>query len=226
MARRAEIVSHREPGRDAWSDAWGDPALQDLGRRLVSYGVTEEQAALIVEQTWLFYSYVVLPGLRERFPMGIASVAAEGPPSVFFFLTFRFPVDSSESSLEVERFRAVKDAFSRDFAAPLADSVSLHLKAFPTSDRWTAQRAMQNVEAFEFMMLVHAASQNLDYVGVFIDDLEAELRTVMDPESVPFWLETPNSLFSGQKPAEFLDDPLDPQLRGVITRAKFNLPAA
>ena len=44
---------HPEGIRDAWSEAWGDLALQDLGRRLDGYGAHAEQAAIVVEQTWL-----------------------------------------------------------------------------------------------------------------------------------------------------------------------------
>ena len=72
----------------------------------------------------------------------------------------------------------------------------------------------------------HAARQGLEYVGTFLDDLEAERGTIMDPESVPLWLETPNTLFGGRKPRELLHDPLDRRLRDLITRAKFNLSAA
>jgi hypothetical protein len=226
MARQAVIDSHSEPEHDAWSEAWGDPALQELGRRLVSYGMGEEQAALTVEQTWLFYSYVALPELRERFPMGIATKPPGGLPAVFFFLTFRSPANSPDQDLTQERFRVVQESFLRNFAAPLADVVSLHLEPFPISEKYFANMWLRHPIQFEFPMLTYAASHDLDYVGVFVDDLEAELRTVMDPKSVSLWLETPNSLFVGRKPAEFLDDPLDRQLRGVITRAKFNLPAA
>lgn len=226
MARRAEPHRHDEPEGDVWSETWGDRALQDLGRRLVSYGLADEQAALIVEQTWLFYSYLALPELHERFPLGIAAKPPGSLPSIFFYLTFRSPADSPEQDPGSERFRVVQESFSREFAAPLASVVNLHLEAFPTSQLWFAHRALQEPAEFEFPLRVYTASHGLDYVGVFVDDLEAELRTVMDPESVPAWLETPNVIFGGRKPAELLADPLDRQLRDVITRAKFNLSAA
>lgn len=226
MARQAQIEPRSEPEHDAWSEAWGDRALQELGRRLVSYGMEEEQAALTVEQTWLFYSYVALPELRERFPMGIATRPPDSLPSVFFYLTFWSPEESPDPDPTHERFRVVQEVFSRDFVAPLAGVVSLHLQAFPTSQGRFAHRALPRPAALELVLRKYTASHGLDYVGVFVDDLAAELRTMMDPESVPRWLETPNLFFNGRRPAEFLDDPLDRHLRGVITRAKFNLPAA
>lgn len=224
--RQAAFDSPSEPEHDAWSEAWGDRALQELGRRLVSYGMKEEQAALIVEQAWLFYSYVALPELRERFPMGIATKPPEGPPSVYFSLIFRSPADSPDEDPTHERFRVLQESFARDFAAPLADVVSLHLEAFPMRQGWIASRQMRVPADFEYELRQYTKNYNLDYVGVFVDDLEAELRTMMDPESVPLWLKTPNAIFGGRKPAELLADPLDRQLRDVITRAKFNLPAA
>lgn len=226
MARPAIIDHPSEPEHDAWSRAWGDLALQELGRRLVSYGMEEEQAALTVEQTWLFYSYVALPRLGERLPMGIATKPPESSPAVFFYLPVSSSADSPEHDSADERFREVREAFSRDFAAPLADVVSLHLEAFPTRKGNSAHRASQRPAALELVLRNYTASHGLDYVGVFVDDLAAELRTMMDPESVLRWLETPNVYFYGRKPAEFLEDPLDRELRGVITRAKFNLPAA
>lgn len=226
MAQRAAPHREGEPEGDAWSNTWGDQALQELGRRLESYGIAEEQAALIVEQTWLFYSYVALPELRERVPMGIASAPATSLPSVYFYLPFRWPENAPEQEPGDDRFWLVQQRFSTEFAAPLAECINLRLEQFPASERWSAQHSLQNVEALELRMQMYARANKLDYVGLFVDDLVAELGTVMDPESVPRWLDTPNSLFSWRRPAEFLDHPLDRRLRGVITRAKFNLPAA
>jgi hypothetical protein len=225
MARRADIDPQNEPEHDAWSETWGDRALQDLGRWLVSNGLDDEQAALTVEQTWLFYSYVALPTLHERFPMGIAAKPTTNRPAVYFYLTFESSHAMRGQEPGVADLQAVQAKFARDLAAPLAKHVNVNLGPFHTNQWWLAQRALQDPREFEFMMRVYAASQGLDYIGVFIDDLEAELRTLLDPEVVPLWLETPNVIFSGRRPAEYLDVPLDRQLRDVITRAKFNLPA-
>ncbi len=86
MARRAEPHARDDPKHDAWSETWGDHALQDLGRWLVANGLEDESAALIVEQTWLFYSYVVLPTLQKRLPMGIAARHAETRPGIYLYL--------------------------------------------------------------------------------------------------------------------------------------------
>jgi hypothetical protein len=228
MARRAEQLPDNQQGHDAWSETWGDRALQDLGRLLVEYGLGEEQAALIVEQTWLFYSYIALPELQKRFPMGIAAKRSENRPAVYLYLTFDTREGSPGPELGAESFPAVKESFSELFAAPLAGLVEMHLEPFITSQRWFAHHALHNPAELEFKLMAYLAASELDlrYVGIFADDLKAELMTVMDSEVVPLWLETPNMIFGGRKPADLLDDPLDRQLRDVITRAKFNLPAA
>jgi hypothetical protein len=226
LARRVEIDPHDEPEHDAWSEAWGDRALQALGRRLMSYGLDGEQAMLVVEQTWLFYSDLALPELHKRFPMGIASKQSENRPAVYLYLTFSTPEGSLGPDLGSETFHGVQERFANNVAAPLSDIVTMHLEPFPPSQTWLAYRALQELAGFEVMLRFYTAGRNLDYVGVFVDNLEAELKMVMDPESVPLWLGTPNLMFGGRKPAELFDDPRDRQLRGVITRAKFNLPAS
>jgi hypothetical protein len=224
MARRAEFQPQDNTEPDSWSAAWGDLALQNLGRRLVSHGLSDERAMLVVEQTWHFYSYIALPMLERRFPMGIATKQTANRPAVFLYLTFRAPEKQLAPDLGAERFPGVKEAFVDRFATPLSDFVDMHLAPFQRSRVWPGYRAPREPTEFELMLRLYTDSHGLDYVGVFVDNLEAELKTVMEPEAVPLWLETPNLMFGGRKPAELLDDPLDRQLRGVITRAKFNLP--
>jgi hypothetical protein len=203
----------------------GDRALQNLGRWLMANGLDGEQAALTVEQTWLFYSYVALPALQRRWPMGIAARTAENRPVVYLYIAPRARDIDLEHVVNSENFAKLQEAFARDFATPLADWVTMRLESF-----WTPVELMywafSLLDSLEKRFRAYATLQHLDYIGVFVDDLEAELRTIMEPDVVQLWLDTPNFLFDGRRPAEFLDDPLDRQLRGVITRAKFNLPAA
>lgn len=225
MARRVASLLDSEPHHDAWSETWGDRALQNLGRWLMANGLDGEQAALTVEQTWLFYSYVALPTLKVRSPMGIAARAAEDRPTVHLYLGLPPQEIGIEHVLSTENFTNLQEAFGRDFAAPLADWVTLRLEFIRTPVELTFWHHRFS-DRLDNRLSAYSALQQLVYIGLFLDDLEAELRTIMDPEFVPVWLSTPNLLFSGRAPAEFLDDPLDRQLRGVITRAKFNLPAA
>ncbi|MDQ3411185.1 MAG: hypothetical protein M3509_03615 [Chloroflexota bacterium] len=86
MARHYKQPPAPASDHDVWNNTWGDPALQALGRYLVAHDLTEEQAALTVEPVWLFYSYIALPMLRDRLPMGIAAQPAATGLVIYFFL--------------------------------------------------------------------------------------------------------------------------------------------
>lgn len=214
-----------EPIHAALQAAWGDPALQHLGRRLVDYGLDEEMASRIVDQTWLFYSYVALPTLQKRIPMGIAARQGAHQPAINFFLILSPREDWTQQGVLVERFQALEPLFDELFATPHRDVIELHLELVTPNRPWSVTMHDEAPTEPERWLTRYARLHHLDAIGVFFDNLEAELRTIMLPEDVPLWLDTPNSLFLGNRPADFLDDPLDRLMRGVITRAKFNLPS-
>ncbi len=224
MTLQYDQLQQPAPIQDAWSRAWGDPALQDLGRRLDAYGIPAEEAATVVEQIWLFYSYEALPFLGERVPMGIAARDGERP-AVWLYLPFRTDVSGSDRQLASPRFWPLNRTFVEKFEQPLADWVTLDLERMTVSadlefrDPWVLRRFQDDVREA-------AARKNMEFVGTFVDNLVAELMTVMNPEAVSTWLDTPNTLFGGQRPIELVDEPRDQQLRDVITRAKFNISAA
>jgi hypothetical protein len=225
LARSLQHHFDDEPERDAWSETWGDRALQNLGRWLEGEGLADEQAALVVEQTWLFYSYVILPTLREHVPMGIASRRAGDLPEIALFLfpgSRETPVEQVSGGQESE---TIRDTFTRHVQGPLADCVAIRLHFLDESPRFMIGEpsAPKRNEA-RFRSFVKR--QQLTVIGIFVDDLRAELQTIMDPQLVPVWLNMPNGVFSGRKPIDLLDEPTDRQLRDLITRAKFNLPAA
>ena len=216
--KRRRNQDQGERGRDAWSRAWGDRALQDLGRRLTAYGVPAEPAAQAVEQVWLFYSYVALPILPDHVPFGLATTV-DGRPEACCYLPHR-SIDRpyrEDPGAKAESER-LYETFEHQVAAPLAADVVLNLKLVSAVPTKVARLAPRLRDYCRFW--------GTDYVGVFVDDLEAELKTVMAPRDVPRWLRTPNTIFAGRKPIEFLRDPRDRRLRDLITRAKFNLPAA
>lgn len=208
---------------DAWSAAWGDSALQNLGRRLEGYGVAAEHAARVVEQAWLFYSYEALPLLGERVPMGIATQDRERP-LVWLYLPFR-AADVSIPFRAEPRFQTLNGIFASRVEAPLADWVAMDLEPVVVSFRadLTDSRTVSR-----FAERVHEAARrkNMSFAGIFVDSLVAELETVMEQDAAAEWMITPNTLFSGRKPIEIVDDPLDQRLRDVIARAKFNVSAA
>jgi hypothetical protein len=224
LQRPYDQVEQPEANRDAWSEAWGDPALQNLGRRLVAYGVGAEQAATVVEQTWLFYSYEALPLLGERFPMGIAARAGS-PPHVWLYL----PVHAADVPLAAAKtnplFLKLNRIFIRKVEEPLSDQVVMDLESVGMH---VGPGLMTRSTLHRFEVRAHeiATRRRSEFLGIFVDDLIAELKTVMNPDDAASWLETPNSVFGGRRPIEFVEDPGNQQLRDVITRAKFNLSAA
>lgn len=225
MKHRFHESAHFQSPNDAWSEAWGSPALRELGRRLVTFGRPVEQAAIVVEQTWLFYSYEVLPLLRVRSPMGIAARKTGNAPSVSLALPAPYPRDSVPTAHSEDLYQHLHEIFVRKFASPLADCavmtlVPVALNVSPDSgESFPLPRFTDRLKKL-------FAREGLDYVGVFVDDLVAELETVMEPEMVWPWLDTPSPIFGGRAPRELLNSPDEQQLRDIITRAKFNLPAA
>lgn len=213
------------PDQDGWSTTWGDPALQSLGRYLEAHGLSAEQAALTVEQIWLFYSYEALPMLRDRLPMGIAAKEVDAKVKLWFFL----PADFRDNGAPAEASAAkLQERFEKDFAKPMASLLTLKLKFLKL--KLLEQRTDQpNPDLhngsvwFERLVRSQVAPNQLTYIGTFTDDLEVELMTVMEPSLVPLWLATANSAFGGLPPIECLRDAHDRQLRDMITRAKFNL---
>ncbi|MBA2521628.1 MAG: hypothetical protein H0V24_18380 [Chloroflexia bacterium] len=222
MARHYKQPPAPASDHDVWNNTWGDPALQALGRYLVAHDLTEEQAALTVEPVWLFYSYIALPMLRDRLPMGIAAQPAATGLVIYFFLPndAREPLGDANGRLVYE---SVQAAFTERLAAPVATYLPVRLELI-VMDPPAAPTTTDDARHVEQAMRALAGFKQLDYLGTFKDDLEAELKTVMEPDLAPLWLRTPNSLFGWGKPIDALADPHDRLLRDIITRAKFDLP--
>ncbi len=215
-----------EPARkeDAWSRAWGAPALRDLGRYLVANGTSAENAALLMEQIWIFYSYEMLPVLGRHTPLAISAKAAETLPRIALTLLINV-VDEHEAAAADDEIARLRSNFRPRFVEPLAPFADLtaHVtkvlalpgQTFPPSP-WEMSLTRHEI----------LRSGNWDFVAVYIDDLVSELATIMDPDDVTPWLNTPNLMFGGLAPRALLGTADEHLLRDVVTRAKFNLPAA
>jgi hypothetical protein len=157
------------------------------------------------------------PFARE-YPWVLAIDVANGQPQVVLY----FPLLPNGKEA---RFGPLEQSDDADFSVARSRNPMLKIEwiaaPFPLlrHSRWLT-------ETFPARVREQAFHHQLVFVGIFEDDLVSELRTVMVPEDVPVWLHTPNALFGGIPPIELVDDPLDRRLRDVITRAKFNLPAA
>ena len=220
---RPEPAPYSEPD-DAWSRAWGTHALQDLGRYLMANGATAEDAALLVEQTWIFYSYEVLPALKRQTPMAIAVESAHERPRIQLTLLISVADDGDFIATDdvISRLQGV---FRHRFSDPLATIADLTAQAAKVMD-FQRQRFPPSSRNLDLIRLQTLNSGNWDFATVYIDDLVSELATIMDARDVTPWLGTPNLMFGGLAPSALLGTPDEHLLRDVVTRAKFNLPAA
>lgn len=218
---RPAPVPDVEPG-DAWNRAWGAPALQDLGRYLVATGSRVEQAALLVEQVWIFYSYALLPALKRHVPLVIAVDSLREPPRIQLTLLVTDELDDLPADNELARLR--RD-FRHRFSEPLSAiaDLTMDLTQVPGPQ---GQRVPPSPRYLDLIRRQVLNTGDRDFVVVYIDDLVSELATVMDADEVPPWVDTPNLMFGGLAPRSLLGTPDAHLLRDVVTRAKFNLPAA
>ncbi|MFT4039182.1 MAG: hypothetical protein QM692_13430 [Thermomicrobiales bacterium] len=220
MARNPVSAPHdNQQPEDAWSRAWGSVALQRLGRYLVASGSPEEHAAVIVEQIWLFYSYTVLPVTKHPDPLGIAAWHANETPRIRLVL-MQSP-ESRHSHAEADR---LSTTFRDTVAQPMASwvSIDLHTVQIPVQPVDSPHHSEQRLEVWLRRMIGHAAA----FAAVYLDDLRAEFGALMGQDEAAVWLATPNTLFGGLAPQFLIGTPDEHLLRDVVTRAKFNLPAA
>lgn len=220
---RPAPVPYAEPD-DAWSQAWGAPALQDLGRYLVASGSPAETATLIVEQIWLLYSYQVLPEIGRHVPMAIAASTRDGQRRIALLVLDEYPVIEWPGE-ESDRFSQLEAQAREMFAKPLTGIVDLTLQVMLLPGPVTRKRIWTG-PMLDSLRRGSFQQSDWEFLGVYLDDLRAELATIMDASEIAPWLETPNVIFAGQAPKDILGTSEEQLLRDVVTRAKFNLPAA
>lgn len=189
---------------------WGDRALQNLEGWLTTRSVSEQLATSLVEGVWVFYSYSFLPTFGRHLPLAIAAreqsknhhtvrVYAPSPETPGLDV----PVDLSGTNM-------LTDAFSRMVGGALGPSLAVELELVTPPD----------LGKFELFTSESAHAEQLDYLGVFKDDLVEELRTVMLPGDVAAWLAAPNTLFAGRTPSELLNTDEDSAIRNMILAAR------
>jgi hypothetical protein len=190
----------------------------------VASSATAENAALLVEQIWIFYSYEMLPVLRRHAPMVIAANASGILPRIA--LTLHISVaDEHEFAAADDEVAQWRSNFRPRFAEPLASFAELtaHVRMVLAAPGQTFPPSPWDLRLIRNEIL---RSGNWDFVAVYINDLIAELATVLAPDDATPWLDTPNLMFGGLAPRSLLATPDEHLLRDVVTRAKFNLPAA
>lgn len=156
--------------------------------------------------------------------MVIAANAAENLPRIALTLLVNV-VDEYESDAADDAIARLPSNFQTRFAGPLAPFADLTARATKVAARpgETFPPSLQDINLSRHGIL---RSRNRDFLALYIDDLVSELATIMDSYDLAPWLDTPNLMFGGIAPRLLLGAPDEHLLRDVVTRAKFNLPAA
>lgn len=108
---------------------------------------------------------------------------------------------------------ALGEDFHREVAAPLASDLSIHLEFVSPHALATFDPHVRDV----------CRVQRMELLGIFADNLIDELRTIIRPDEVDSWMETPNTRFGGRKPKEFLGTPDDRPLRDFILAVRHGM---
>jgi hypothetical protein len=203
--------------RDLWSERWADRALQQLGRWLTAEDVLEEQSVLVVDAIWSFYSYGILPILRQYLPIGITAIRQSNS---VIRIVVHIPTHVSENDshnsrpiyIEGDQINVLTSTFDRLVSRRFADDLNFELRFFgPEID-------------IEYDVRTYAENWPGVFMGIYVDNVYAELGKIMNPESIKGWLDTPNSRFGGMKPKSLLRDPeRDYLLRNLVSSVKHGI---
>lgn len=197
---------------DVWEQRWSDPALQELGRWLTSEGVSDARAAFTVDLLWAFYSYNILPAFHAHVPFGIAVRRDD----VDWITSICLPQSAScgrPRIPEADQLEALRESFRLEVSAPLSPDPKLILEFIDVG----------SLDAFAEAVRHFCEREDMTYVGVFVDNLRAQLKKIIRPSAFKLWLDTPNSLFDGEKPQNLLDEAepeKDRRLRDLILSVK------
>lgn len=215
--RKERIYQVETASPDFWSRRWADPSLQELGRKLVERHVTDEDASFAVENIWTFYSNNVLPIFRRRVPMGLgAQYGDDQSSSVWVYLP---TLESSDAALGAlsEKTQSLRKVFGREVATQSStEALSLHLDLLSPGAPDEFDQALRSV----------CGKRNQDVIGIFTDQLEAELRNVIPPEVFTSWVNKPNLSLGEKRPYDVLhSSDLDSQqpLRELILSVKYTM---
>lgn len=198
---------------DNWAEVWGDVGLQQLGRWLEQHDVPDDKAGAVVEHIWCLYSYSILPTLHRHVPLGITAKARRWRGNqVQCYLPIA--VDD-HAAVELTEAGKIAEVFQRDKVSLFVSDIRTQIDFLPVS----------NSDAFESELQQACQRNGQEYIGVFRDDVVAELNTIIPSSYLTSWLDTPNSHMYGRNPREFLECPgEDRVLRDFILRVKYGTP--
>ena len=170
--------------KDAAAERWGEPALRNLDRWMISKGTSEADMARVVEGVWIYYSYYLFPEVKQRIKVGITGQQVGGQIAIHL-LPF-FP--NIEASTAIPSEDGLQEA--------LQDRIGKGIAPWGKIDMDVIKGEQRTPKSFT---QEYAKTRGYHYIGVYRDSLRAELRTVI-PEAVDMnaWLKTYNSALGGR----------------------------
>lgn len=206
---RFALGSGQGPPSDFWERRWADRSLQNLGQWLTAHLHDEAAAEQAVSRVWSFYSYFVIPAYGG-YPLMALSAKDVG--------------DRRDVALHLPKLAATVrpqgrfgDELGRDLQRyerrPVAPDLQLFLDLTGADERDLEQYAIAWCEA-----------RQRHFLGVYRDDLAAELANVFHPRSFDEWLETPKEQLGNRKPIDLLhESDQDHLLRDLVLDVKYSL---
>lgn len=184
---------------DQWMGMYGyaAPALRYLARWAETK--TDAYTAMVVTGTVWSSHYVPVARAYDRYvPMGLS--AKEGTDGSELFIHLPKPTFD---------MRTVESLRRRIEGNPIGGTIQFHLEMTDAADDELLEATLQAVR-----------SDERQFLGLYEDDIEAELATIFKPEELSAWLEEPNEQFQGHKPSELLHDPQRSWVHGFVHEQK------
>ncbi len=184
-------------------ELWSDSALNHLSAWLSLQGVPNEQVADIADAFWGFYSYHLRPELGRSVPVEI--MAKNEDHKLRVLLSISMPHLPTESWAVI--MRSFDTELGRKFSAMgLEIEIESYRNGNVLDDATLRRQAMVS---------------NFDYLGVYIDDLMAELHALLPQDIFSGWIGEPNPALGGLRPSELLQPEVDDRLlRDLLLRVR------
>lgn len=199
------------PEFDSWSQAWADPTLRNLGRWISSQNVGSIAAEQTLARLYSYYSFEVIPAYGGYPSMAVSVKQADDETLVYLQL----PKAVSRGQRVGNLARELDRGLERYERSPLLGAIRLQLEVADVAES----------DLGEYASSV-ANGERRQFLGVYHDDLPAELSRLVPEEHLQVWLETSSEQLGNRSPIELLNDPnADHLLRDLVVQAKYGLAA-
>lgn len=178
---------------------WASPALQALDNWLVNKNARYDVLGSASLLLWMYQGFEVIPILGHALPIGLnARLDSAGLYRIKAFLPEDDLTSYQRRLLTIEFFRAVDN--NRP-GLPIYD-----ISFIATSDE----------VSFESQIKKAAESDGGEFLGVFVDDLEADIKITEGLFFGQYWIEAPNAALAGETPKSLFGTPNEESLRRMV----------